>query len=45
MKWTLCISKFVSDYCVARGLKPKTIDAYRLTLFQLHCFVKSNLDG
>jgi len=45
MKWSLWISKFVSDYCVARGLKPKTIDAYRLTLFQFHGFVKSNLEG
>ncbi len=39
MKWAYAISLYTQTHCTARGLQPRTIAAYRSTLWQFHAWV------
>jgi site-specific recombinase XerD len=43
MKWDYWIQQYLEKHCTARGLMPRTIDAYRLTLEGFRGYVKFRL--
>lgn len=44
MMWEFWIEQYLDIHCVARGLKPRTIDAYRAALVQFRAYVEFRLD-
>lgn len=45
MTWDYWICLFTQTHCVARGLRPLTIGAYRATLLQFQAYVQVRLDN
>lgn len=44
MKWDYWICLYTSTHCVARGLRPTTIDAYKATLNQFRAYAETRFD-
>jgi integrase/recombinase XerD len=44
MKWAYWICLYTQTHCIARGLRPGTIEAYRKTLEQFRLFVRHRLE-
>ena len=44
MKWEYCLQLYLDKHCTARGLRPKSMEAYRVILEQFRDYMVSTCD-